>query len=183
MTTDTETTTTTWPIDTAHSNAAFAVRHMMVATARGKIAITSGTITVVDDSAPHLASVEATLDPNTIDTGDANRDGHLRSPDFFDVATYPAITFKSTKIEATGDDTFKVTGDLTIRDVAKEVVLDATLEGRVVDAWGKDRVGFSASTTINRKDFGLAWNMAIEAGGVVVAEKVKIELDIEAVKA
>ena len=170
----------TWSIETSHSSATFTVRHAGIAKVRGGVAIASGTITIGEDLAS--SSVTATLDPATIDTRDENRDNHLRSGDFFDVETYPTWTFASTAIEADGDD-YVIVGDLTIHGVTREVRLETEFNGAATDPFGASRVGFSAETEISRKDFGLTWNAALETGGVLVGDKVKIALDVEAVAA
>lgn len=169
-------------IDTAHSSANFSVRHMMVSNVKGDFAGVTGKI--VWDGNPTTATVEATIDASTIDTGVDKRDEHLRSADFFDVAKFPTITFKSTKVEAAGTGRLEVKGDLTMHGVTKEVVLD--VEGPTAEfknPWGKTVIGASASTTIKRGDFGLTWNKALEAGGVVVGEEVRISIELELVKA
>lgn len=173
-------TTGTWAIETSHSSAAFTVRHAGISKARGTVAITEGTISIGDDLAS--SSVTATLDPATIDTKDANRDGHLRSADFFEVETYPTWTFASTEIRADGDD-YVLVGDLTIHGVTRRVELAVEFNGAATDPFGAQRLGFSAETEISRKDFGLTWNAALETGGVLVSDKVKVALEIEAVPA
>jgi polyisoprenoid-binding protein YceI len=168
-------------IDGAHSGAHFTVRHMMVSNVKGDFAGVSGK--VVWDGDPKTASVEATIDATTIDTGVDKRDEHLRSADFFDVAKHPTITFKSKKAEAAGTGRLKVTGDLTMHGVTKEVVLD--VEGPTAEfknPWGKSVIGASASTTIKRTDFGLNWNKALETGGVLVGEDVKVTIELELVR-
>ncbi|MBI4542213.1 MAG: YceI family protein [Gemmatimonadetes bacterium] len=171
----------TWNIDPTHSGVNFAVRHMVVAKVRGRFTAFSGTI-AFDEKASERSSVDVRIDVATIDTGVAQRDTHLRSPDFFDAETFPAITFRSRRAEKT-DDGFRVTGDLTIRETTREVVLPVEYAGQVKDPWGGERAGFTAQTAIDRRDFGLTWNQLLEAGGVAVGEKVEIELEIEAVKA
>ena len=171
-------TTGTWTIETSHSAASFTVRHAGISKVRGTVAITDGAVTIGEDLAS--SSVTATLDPATVDTRDAGRDGHLRTADFFEIETYPTWTFTSTSIEADGDD-YKITGDLTIHGVTREVVLDTEFNGAATDPFGASRIGFSAKTEISRKDFGLTWNAALETGGVLVSDKVKVALDIEAV--
>jgi polyisoprenoid-binding protein YceI len=173
-------TTGTWAIETSHSAATFTVRHAGIAKVRGAVAITEGTLTVGDDLAS--TSVTATLDPATIDTRDSGRDTHLRSGDFFEVETYPTWTFTSTALTADGDDVL-VTGDLTIHGVTQQVALRTEFNGAATDPFGNERVGFTAATEISRKDFGLTWNAALETGGVLVSDNVKITLDIEFVKA
>ncbi|MCB2174206.1 MAG: YceI family protein [Actinomycetales bacterium] len=170
----------TWQIETSHSQATFSVRHAGISKVRGSIGIVEGTITLAEDVTG--STVTATLDPATIDTRDAKRDGHLRSADFFDAEQFPAWTFASTSIEEGGSGLL-VHGDLTIHGVTKPVTLDVELNGAATDPFGMSRVGFSATTTINRKDFGLTWNAALETGGVLVSDKVEIALEIEGVKA
>ncbi len=175
-------TTTTWSIDSAHSTVEFSVKHMMISTVKGQFGAVEGTIEF-DPANPASASVDARIDTSTITTHNEMRDNHLRTNDFFNAEEFRYITFKSTSVEPKGDNEFLVHGDLTIRDVTKPITLDAVLEGVMEkDAFGKRRVAFSATTTINRKDFGVNWNGAIEGGGVVVADKVKVELNIAAVQ-
>jgi polyisoprenoid-binding protein YceI len=173
-------TTGTWTVDTSHSAATFTVRHAGISKVRGTIAITDGVVTVGDDLAS--TSVSATLDPATIDTKDAGRDAHLRSADFFEVETYPTWTFTSTEIRPEGDD-FVIAGDLTIHGVTRQVELVTEFNGGATDPFGAARVGFSARTEISRKDFGLTWNAALETGGVLVSDTVKISLEVGAVAA
>lgn len=168
-----------WNIDTAHSSADFTIKHMMFAKVRGSIPNVSGTVNF-DPANPGSSSVEATLEVASIVTGAEDRDNHLRSGDFFDVENYPTITFKSTKVEAKSDTQATVTGDLTIRDVTKVVVLDVEFLGTGSNPWGVDVAGFTASTKINREDFGLTWNQALEQGGVLVGKEAQIVLDIQA---
>ncbi|HWS57031.1 MAG TPA: YceI family protein [Actinotalea sp.] len=170
--------TGTWVVETSHSQAGFTVRHAGISKVRGTVAITEGTVVIADDIT--ASSVTATLDPSTIDTRDAGRDGHLTTADFFDVATYPTWTFVSTSVVADGDDV-TVIGDLTIHGVTREVALATEFNGAAVDPFGASRIGFSATTEISRKDFGLTWNAALETGGVLVSDKVKVALEIEAV--
>lgn len=169
----------TWEIDTAHSTANFSVRHMMVSNVKGTFGNVKGTINL-DDKDVTKSTVEATIDTTTIDTREAKRDEHLKSPDFFDTAKYPTITFKSTKVAKAGQGKLKVTGDLTMHGVTKPVVLD--VEGpakEIKDPWGNTKSGVAATTKLNRKDFGLGWNKALEAGGVAVGEEVTVSLDLE----
>lgn len=173
--------TTTWTIDPSHSHVEFAVRHMMIATVRGRFADVTGTV-VTDESDPAKAEVDVVIDVNSIDTREAKRDEHLKSADFFDAATYPVITFKSTRVTGVPGALFKLIGDLTIHGVTREVTLDVTSEGRATDPWGGERAGYSAATRINRKDFGLTWNQALETGGLLVGDEIKIALDLELVK-
>jgi len=171
----------TWTVDESHSNAAFAVKYMMVSTVRGRFDDVSGTVTLADpleDSA-----IDVTLDVASISTHDERRDGHLRSPDFFDVENHPEMTFRSTRIERTGDDTGTVTGDLTIRGTARPVVLDVRFEDWTPkDLWGKSRVGFTATASISRKDWDLNWNQVLETGGVLVGDRIDIQLDVQLIK-
>ena len=171
----------TWAIDPSHSLVEFGVKHMMFTTVKGRFATVSGTI-VTDEANPAAASVRAEIDVASIDTREAQRDAHLRSPDFLDAEQHPAITFASTHVSARGRGRYVVTGDLTIRGVTREVSLEAELSGRGADPWGNERIGFSATTTINRKDFGLTWNQALETGGVLVGEDVKIVLEVQATR-
>jgi polyisoprenoid-binding protein YceI len=173
-------TRTTWKIDPAHSHAEFAVRHLMISTVKGRFGVVNGTIALHEGDLMQ-SEVDVTIDVNSIDTHEAQRDAHLKSADFFDVEHFPAITFKSTRI--TGDaSAFKLTGDLTIHGVTREVTLEAVSEGRGKDPWGGERAGFSAHAKIKRSDFGLTWNQLLEAGGFAVGDEVKIALDVEAVK-
>lgn len=169
----------TWTIDTTHAEASFTVRHAGIAKVRGTVEITEGAITVAEDLS--LSSVTVTLDPATVDTRDANRDGHLKSADFFEVETYPTWTFTSTEVRANGTD-YVVVGDLTIHGVTKQVELATEFGGVAVDPFGNTRAGFSAATEISRKDFGLTWNAALETGGLLVSDKVKIEIEISAIR-
>jgi len=172
----------TWVLDSAHTAVQFKVRHMMVSNVRGGFEKVSGNITYDGDDISR-SSAEITIDANSINTRVEKRDKHLKSQDFLDAEKYPLLVFKSKKVERAGEGKLKVTGDLTIRGVTREVVLD--VEGPtppVKDLQGKMRVGGYASTTINRKDFGLTWNKAIEAGGVVVGNEVEITIDIEIVQ-
>ena len=172
----------TWTIDTGHSAIHFGVRHMMFTKTRGRFIRWSGVL-LLDPSNHESSSVEITIDAGSIDTGDAQRDAHLRSPDFLEVEKYPTIGFKSTKIEDLGEGKLRVLGDLTIHGVTRPVVLETEHAGRVKDPWGNDRSGYTARTAIDRTDFGLRWNMPLEAGGLVVGNKVEIELEVEAVAA
>ena len=170
----------TWTVDASHSNIGFSVRHLMVAKVRGRFADFAGTITVAED---RLASkVEATVQAGSVDTRDEGRDGHLRSGDFFDVENHPTWTLVSTGIAAKGSD-YVLHTQLTIKGVTKSVDFALEFDGVAVDPWGNTKAGFTAEAEINRKDFGLEWNAAREAGGVVVGEAVKITLEIEALKA
>ncbi len=170
-----------WVIDPSHTLVEFSVKHMMIATVKGRFAGVEGTI-VADPADLTSAAFDVKVDLSTIDTRDAQRDGHLRSADFFDVENHPAMTFKSKSVKAKGDDEYTLTGDLTIRGVTKEVAFDLTFEGQGKDPWGNEKLGFSAVGKINRKDFGLEWNVALESGGILVGETVKMEVHIEAAK-
>jgi polyisoprenoid-binding protein YceI len=180
-TTNTSTTTASQRhvIDPAHTTVEFVVRHMMIAKVRGRFTGVQGTIDVPPGSNVPTA-VDVTIETASIDTREEQRDAHLRSADFFDAATYPQITFHSTAIEGSGD-AFTVRGDLTIHGVTREIALDTTFEGRGVDPWGNDRIGYEAHGKLSRKDFGLNWNQSLEAGGVLVGDEVKIELSVEAI--
>jgi len=174
--------TNTWNIDAAHSGINFSIRHMVVSKVRGRFTRFTGTLNL--DDADHARSVvEATIDASSIDTGTAQRDAHLRSPDFFDVEKFPELRFRSTRIEKLEGDRYRVVGDLTIRDVTREVALDAEYAGRGIDPWGYERVAFAAKIGLDRKDFGLGWNQVLEAGGVLVGDRVEIEVDLQVVKA
>lgn len=170
-----------WEIDPIHSQATFSVKHMMVATVRGHFNVLRGKLEI-DEQHPENSSVEAEVDATSIDTRDERRDGHLRSPDFFDVEKYPTITFKSTNIESTGGDDYHVKGNLTIHGITKEVTFKAEYSGQLKDLYGLQRAGLSAKAKINRKDFGLNWNQALEAGGWLVSDEVTIEIDLSVVQ-
>ena len=171
-----------WNIDTSHSEVTFSVRHMMVSKVTGSFNVFKGSLEI-DENNPDKSWIEAEADTSSIDTRDERRDGHLRSPDFFDAEQYPVISFKSKKIEKKSGNEYKVLGDLTMHGVTKEVVFDADYAGQVdKDPFGLRRAGLTATTTVNRKDFGLGWNQTLEAGGVMVSENVKIEISLEAVQ-
>lgn len=174
--------TQTWAIDAAHSEAGFAVKHLMISTVKGRFGAIAGRV-VLDQANLAASTVEAEIGASSIDTRSEQRDGHLRSPDFFDVEKYPTLKFRSTNVEARGNGEFRVAGELTIRDVTKPVVLEVEETGRAMDPWGGERVGFTATTKLNRDEFGLTWNAALEAGGVMVGNEVKINLEIQAVLA
>jgi polyisoprenoid-binding protein YceI len=170
-----------YSIDTAHSSINFAVRHMVVAKTRGRFTKFSGTF-AFDAADPSKSTVSVAIDAASIDTHEPQRDGHLRSPDFLDVENHKEITFHSKRVEGSGDE-LRVTGDLTIRGVTREVTLAVEHHGGGgKDPWGNEKIGFSAKTSINRKDFGLTWNQVLETGGVLVGEKIEIEIDVEANK-
>jgi polyisoprenoid-binding protein YceI len=171
-----------WAIDGNHSNVSFTIRHMM-SKVRGEMKVKEGWIETQEED-PSKARVEVVIDANSVDTGVEPRDNHLRSADgHFDVANFPTITFKSKRIEGKDRSNFKVIGDLTIHGVTKEVTLNASFTGQAKDPWGNQRVGFSAETKLNRKDFNLTWNQTLEAGGFLLGDDVKVEIDVEAVAA
>jgi polyisoprenoid-binding protein YceI len=173
--------TTTFQVDPRHSDAQFAVTHLMISTVRGEFHGINGTV-VYDDSDVSKSSVNVTIDATTVDTREPDRDKHLKSADFFDVVNHPAITFKSTKVETDGDGKLKVTGELTIRGNTKPAVLEVTVpKAPIKDPWGMQRTAVSATTKINRQDFGVAWNKSLDSGGVVVGDSVDITLDVEMV--
>jgi polyisoprenoid-binding protein YceI len=169
----------TYDIDPSHTELGFAVRHMAVSKVRGRLSSFEGTLQLGED--PTDSKAEVTIDATTVDTRDENRDNHLRTDDFFDVENHPKWTFTSTSVKPEGKTEFKVDGDLTIRGVTKPVTLDVTLEGVVKDPYGNFRVGFSASTSVNRDDFNVSFGAVMEAGGLVVAKKVDIQIELEAV--
>ncbi len=168
----------TWTIDPVHSEVGFSVRHMMVSKVRGKFGTFTGEIVTADNPLDSFAT--AAIDLSSIDTGNTQRDEHLRSADFFDIATTPTMTYRSTGIRQDGDD-YVVDGELTIRGITRQVPLKLELNGFGPDAYGGVRAGFTATGEINRNDFGVSWNAAIEAGGVVVSDKVSLHLEVEAV--
>lgn len=173
----------TYNIDAAHSHLQFSIRHLMISHVRGTFSGVSGTVTY-DPDRPSSSSVEATIDVKSISTNDEKRDGHLQSADFFDVAQFPNMTFRSTGVEKTGDAEFKVTGNLTIHGVTKPVTLKVEeVSNEAKDPWGFSRIGASAKTTIKRSEFGLTWNAALETGGVMVGDDVKLDFELELVKA
>jgi polyisoprenoid-binding protein YceI len=174
-------TTGTWNVDPSHSNVGFTARHLMVTKVRGSFGTFAGSITVADD--PLQSKVEATVEAASISTADENRDGHLKSADFFDVENFPTWTLVSTGLTAKGGNEYTLTADLTIKGVTKSVSFDLEFDGVATDPWGNTKAGFTAETEISRKEFGLEWNVALETGGVLVGDKVKIQLDIQAVKA
>ena len=172
--------TTTLTVDASHSGIHFTARHMVITKVRGSFKTFSGTIDY-DQADPTKSKVDVSIDAASIYTADEKRDGHLKSADFFDIEKFPKLTFKSKSISKGGAG-FKVTGDLSMHGVTKEVVLDAEIEGSGKDPWGNEKVAFAAKTSVNREDFGLKWNQVLEAGGVLVSNKIDIELDIQAVK-
>ena len=167
-----------WSLDPAHTSVEVSVRHMMVATVRGRMQAARGALHV-DDEDPLRSWVEAELNAASIDTGSPDRDQHLRSPDFLDVERYPTITFRSTRVEEQGDGSYVVRGDLTLRDVTRPVTLRKELGGLVRDPFGNDRIGFSAAGSIDRDDFGLTWNAVLEGGGLVVSNNLRFIVDAE----
>ena len=173
-------TTGTWNVDPSHTRAEFTVRHAGISKVRGSVPVTGGTLTVGEEL--ESSSVVVTLDPSGVTTGDDTRDGHLRSADFFDTDTFGEWTFTSTSVKASGDE-YVVAGDLTIHGVTRPVELTTEFNGQAVDPFGNTRAGFEATVVICRKDFGLTWNAALEAGGVLVGDKVTIDLDVSAIKA
>lgn len=172
----------TWQVDPSHSAAQFSVRHLMVSKVRGEFGKMAGTV-VYDAKNPEKISIDATVDVASVNTRDEKRDEHLRSPDFFDVAKHPTMTFKSKSAKSKGKGKLDVTGDLTIRGVTKQVVFAVEgLDTEVTDPWGNVRLGGVATTKINRKDFGVSWNQALDAGGVMVGDEVEITVDVELIK-
>ena len=169
-----------WNVDTSHSVVGFSARHLMISKVRGRFTDFSGTVTIAED--PLQSTVEANVDLSSVTTGDDQRDAHLKSADFFDIENHPHMTFTSTSLKADGED-FVMTGDLTVAGTTRTVDFELEFDGVEKDPWGGTRAGFTASTEISRKDWEMTWNVALETGGVLVGDKVKIELDIELVKA
>jgi len=172
--------TTTWQIDRAHTQVEFTVKHMMFSKVRGRFASVDGSLRYDPNGDIGDARVEVTIDAASIDTSQEDRDEHLRSADFLDAEQHPQLTFESTLIEARGDDGYTVTGDLTLHGVTRQVELDAEFSGQATDPWGNERIAFAASTTIDRRDFDLTWNQALETGGVLVGHEVKISIEVQA---
>ena len=172
----------TWNIDPTHTNVEFGIRHLMISTVKGRFGQVSGTVTF-DRADPSALAVDVSIGVASIDTRQEQRDAHLRSADFFDAERFPSIRFVGTRLDGDVDGEFTLTGDLTIRDVTRPTVLRVTSEGHVRDPWGNDRAGFSATTRIDRRAFGLVWNQALETGGVVVGDEVKISIDVELTRA
>lgn len=168
-----------YAIDPSHTSVEFVGRHLMITKVRGRFPDVSGTITI--DEEPERSHVEVELQVATLDTGNADRNGHLRSPDFFNADEYPTITFRSTKVEAGRSGTWMVTGDLTVRDVTRPVTLEMDFDGSGASPLGDQRVAFSAAAEVDREDWGLTWNVALDTGGVLVGKKVRIELNVQAV--
>jgi polyisoprenoid-binding protein YceI len=169
-----------WRIDNSHSQVQFVVRHMMISNVRGRFETFGGTVDF-NEAEPEKSSVDVQIEAASLNTRDANRDNHLRSPDFFDVEKYPYITFRSTRIEKLDDNTGRIAGDLTIRGVTHPVTLDVEYAGQS-KMWGNTSAGFSATTRISRKEWGLTWNQTLESGGMLVGDQVKIEVELEIVK-
>jgi len=169
-----------WKIDGSHSKVGFAVRHMMITTVRGAFATPTLELSFDPKDLSH-SSVKVTIDAKSVDTNEPARDAHLKSPDFFDVENHPSITFKSTSVSRKGDEV-EIVGDLTIRGTTRSVRLKGDVNGPAKDPWGGNRFAFSLSTDIDREDFGLTWNQALEAGGVLVAKKVKLEIELQLVE-
>ncbi len=170
-----------WQIDATHSQATFSVKHMMISTVKGHFEVLSGQLEL-DEQQPENSWVEAQVDAASINTRDAKRDGHLRSPDFFDAEKYPTITFKSTKVTPLGNNEYRVTGNLTMHGITKEETFRAEYAGQVKDLYGMQRAAFTVSGKVNRKDYNLNWNVALETGGVLVGEDVKVEIDLAVVQ-
>lgn len=171
----------TWNIDPAHSHIEFAVKHLMIATVKGRFGVVRGTVHT-DEADAAKGRVDIEIDADSIDTREPQRDAHLRSADFFDVEKFPKLTFRSTRISDVKEERFKLIGDLTIHGVTREVILDVTSEGRGKDPWGGERAGFSATTKLKRSEFGLTWNQVLETGGFVVGDEIRVSLDVELVK-
>ena len=172
--------TGTWTVDPSHSTVGFVARHLMVTKVRGRFGAFTGTIHIADE--PTQSSVEASVEMSSVSTGDDSRDGHLRGGDFFDVETFPTMSFRSTSVTPKGSD-YALNGELTIKGVSKPVSFDLEFDGVNTDPWGNTKAGFTATAEINRREWGLEWNVALDAGGMLVSEKIKIELDIQAAKA
>jgi polyisoprenoid-binding protein YceI len=168
----------TWKIDSTHTGVEFAVKHLMISNVKGHFSDVAGELSGNIDE-PENFGLEVTIGTASVDTRQAQRDAHLRSPDFFDAEKYPSIVFKGKRIDGDTASEFRLYGDLTIRDVTKEIVLTVTNEGAVVDPWGGQRIGFSAKGKVDRREFGLTYNQALEAGGWVVGDEIKISVDVE----
>jgi polyisoprenoid-binding protein YceI len=169
----------TYQIDPAHTAVEFVGRHLMITKVRGRFGDVRGQITIAEE--PEASHAEVEIGAASLSTGDDDRDAHLRSGDFFDVETYPTITFRSTSVRAVGDSTWELNGDLTVRDVTRPVSLQVDFDGANVSPVGDERLGFSAATEVNREDFGLTWNMALETGGLLVGRTARIELSVQAI--
>jgi polyisoprenoid-binding protein YceI len=169
----------TWSLDPSHTQVGFAVKHLMISNVKGRFPAVTGTVRLTPDEAP---DVDVAIEATSITTGDEKRDAHLRSADFLNADQFPAIRFRGGRIEGNADSKYAVHGDLEIRGARRPVTLYVVNEGRVTDPWGNDRVGYTATTSINRKDFGLTWNLALEAGGVLVGDEVRITIEAELVR-
>jgi polyisoprenoid-binding protein YceI len=177
--------TTTWTLDPTHTLVEFSAKHMMITTVKGRFGEVSGTITV-DEARPERSSVEVEIDVASVDTRSEQRDQHLRSADFFNVEEFPSMSFRGTRIDggfSAPGDRFRLAGELTIRGITREVVLDVTFEGSGTDPWGGERASYSATGKLDRRDFGLTWNQGLETGGVLVSNEIRLSFEIQAVKA
>ena len=170
-----------WQLDKAHSSINFSVRHMMISTARGRFEEFEGTFEI-DEANPAQSKIEVEIQAASINTKEPQRDGHLKSPDFLDVETYPTLTFKSKRVEKTDEQNVRLIGDLTIKGITQEVVLAVEYAGQAKSPWGTINAGFNAQTKINRKDWGLVWNVALETGGMLVGDEITISIELELVK-
>jgi polyisoprenoid-binding protein YceI len=170
-----------WQLDPAHTMVEFSARHLMITTVKGRFGKVSGTVTF-DATVPRQPNVEVEIDAASLDTREERRDNHLRSADFLDVEKHPTLRFRGTRIEGDPVGEFELHGELTIRGVTRKVVLDVSHEGRGIDPWGVEHLGFIAKTRIDRKDFGLLWNVALEAGGVLVGDEIKISIDAQLIR-
>lgn len=171
----------TWKLDPSHSFVEFSAKHLMITTVRGRFNRYEVELDL-DAEHPERSSIEAVLEVDSLTTGNADRDAHLHSADFFDVERYPTMTFRSTAVETVGKDRYRLVGDLTIKDVTRPVVLEVTSEGRARDPWGNQRWALSAQTTLNRKDFGLTWNVALESGGWLVGDDIRLGIELQAIE-
>ncbi len=174
-------TTTEWIIDPGHTVLEFSIRHLMISTVRGRFTQFNGTL-LFNEAQPERSRIEGSVDVASLESHDAKRDEHLRSPDFFDVHNYPTLTFKSKRIESIEKGRFSLIGDLKIKNITREIVLDVTSVGPIQDPWGNQRWGFSVQAVLNRKEFGLTWNLALEAGGWAVGDEVKVLIELEATR-
>lgn len=170
-----------WQLDKSHSSINFSVRHMMISTARGRFEDFDGTFEI-NEADPAQSKIDIQVQTASVNTKDAQRDGHLKSPDFFDVEKYPTLTFKSKRVEGKGGQNYRLVGDLTIKEITKEVTLDVEYAGQAKSPWGTVSAGFTAQTKINRKEWDLTWNVALETGGMLVGEDVTISIELELVK-
>jgi polyisoprenoid-binding protein YceI len=170
-----------WTLDAAHSQISFSVKHMMISTVRGRFDTFSGTLDLNEEN-PNLSNLEVTIDLASVTTGDAGRDAHLRNTDFFEIEKFPTATYKSTRVEKVAEDEYRIYGDLTLHGVTHEVPLTASLEGLTKDMQGNRRIGFTVRAAISRKDFELNWNVALETGGVLVSDKVNLEIDAQVIE-